>query len=242
MEGNFKATPLAWATYTIIILLGVLVMGYSFFLEESFWQNALLNIGSNFVVVTIVFSIFQLFRDKNEKSGDKNYQSNSPDSEKANNTSLVSHKSSIPSSQVHAFKSTKEINDYMYDWISKGGRVVIFTRDMSWASDPRIKELLYHKAAREELSICVPKKIPLTNELQKHGAQILSYESLGYIPQSRFTIINKDRMDANLAVGHRIKDDHVVEEFSIGAHPFFSVANDLVEIITRITADENKKV
>lgn len=161
MEGNFKATPLAWATYTIIILLGILVMGFSFFLEQGFWQNALLNIGSNFVVVTIVFSIFQLFRDKNEKSDDKNLQFNSAKNENDSTTSLVSHSSSLPSSQVHAFKTTAEINDYMYNWISKGGRVVIFTRDMSWASDARIKDLLLRKAELEELSICVPKKIPL---------------------------------------------------------------------------------
>lgn len=48
------------------------------------------------------------------------------------------------------YKTTTQINDYMYRWISTGGRVAIFTRDMSWANEPRIKDLLLNKARAED--------------------------------------------------------------------------------------------
>src|SRR5205823_10985686 len=36
-------------------------------------------------------------------------------------------------SRAHAFRSDSRFNRFMLDWIGQGGRVVIFTRDMSWA-------------------------------------------------------------------------------------------------------------
>ncbi len=140
-------------------------------------------------------------------------------------------------SRPRTFKSKEDINNYMYNWISKSGRVAIFTRDMSWAYENRIRELLHRKAENDELSICLPQHIPLTEELEQAGAQILSYEHLNYVPQSRFTIINKDRMDAYVAVGRWINDRLVIEELALGQHPVFSVANDLVEIILRVAAN-----
>jgi hypothetical protein len=136
----------------------------------------------------------------------------------------------------HSLRDDAEIKRYMYRWISKGGRVSIFTRDMSWASDERISALLRQKASRAELTLVLPTRIPLAQELEKAGCEVVSYEHLGYVPQSRFTIINKDRMDAHLAVGRRIGDRHIVEEYSVGQHPVFAIANDLVEVLTHLAA------
>ena len=129
-------------------------------------------------------------------------------------------------------KNEREIRDYMYRWISNGGRVVIFTRDMSWVSDQEMIDMLNNKARRNELSICLPNKIPFVNDLEKEGASIIEYPNLNYTPRSRFTIINDGRNDAKVAVGKRVAENkHIIEEFSIGEHPYFNVANDLIRIL-----------
>ncbi len=136
-------------------------------------------------------------------------------------------------SQPLALREDAQILDYLYKWISKGGRAVIFSRDLSWVNDAEMIEMLRSKARKDELAICTPAIIPLMQELRDAGAHIYDYPELDYVPESRFTIINKGRMDAQVAVGRRIKDRHVIEEFSVGHHPVFAVANDLVEIVRR---------
>ncbi len=132
------------------------------------------------------------------------------------------------------FKQKDEINKYMYNWIENGDRVAICTRDMSWASSPEIKTMLFKKAKNKELCICLPKQTELTRELEETGADIYTYPELEHTPNSRFTIIHKDTHYARVAVGRTIENNvHEIEEFSIGSHPVFSVANDLVEIIIK---------
>jgi len=96
-----------------------------------------------------------------------------------------------------------EINDYMFRWISKAGRAVVFTRDHTWAlRDGRIKELLLAKAKSHELTMCLPKHTDLTRELKTAGAEILVYERLKYTPKARFTIIKDGRgAEAQVAIG-----------------------------------------
>ena len=126
-----------------------------------------------------------------------------------------------------------QIRDYMYKWISRGGRVAILSNDMSWVRDEEMKELLRSKAHNDELSLCLPKEIELSQELEQEGAQVHTYPELKYIPLSRFTIRNRGRMDAQVAVGRRYGETHVIEEYSLGGHPIFSVADDLVNIIIK---------
>lgn len=131
-------------------------------------------------------------------------------------------------------KNDQEIRDYMYRWISKGGRVVIFTRDMSWASDREMTDMLNNKARASELTLCLPNRIPLINDLEKAGASIIDYPNLNYTPRSRFTIINYGRDDAKVAVGKRVDvNKHLIEEYGIGQHPYFNVANDLINILNQ---------
>jgi hypothetical protein len=131
-------------------------------------------------------------------------------------------------------KNKKEIRDYMYKWISNGGRVVIFTRDMSWVSDREMIDMLNNKARGNELTLCLPNRFPLVNELERAGASIIEYSNLNYTPRSRFTIINYGRDDAKVAVGKRLTiNKHLIEEYSIGEHPYFNVANDLINILER---------
>ncbi len=136
--------------------------------------------------------------------------------------------------QPQSFRRQADIDAYMYEWISSGGRVVIFTRDMTWAGGAAISQLLRNKAARGELTIVLPEVIPLAEDLASAGATIVAYDKLKFVPESRFTIINYDRMDARLAVGRRIKDRHVIEEFAAGEHPVFAIAKDLIGMLTCI--------
>jgi hypothetical protein len=138
-------------------------------------------------------------------------------------------------SRRHVLKREEQIVQYMYDWIAKGGRAAIFTNDMSWARDNRIVELLHRKARNDELTVCLPRRIPLVEGLANSGARVFTYEQLDYTARSRFTIVNYGRMDAQLAVGRRVRDRHVIEEYSLGEHPVFAIASDLVELVKRIS-------
>jgi hypothetical protein len=125
----------------------------------------------------------------------------------------------------------------MFNWISKGNRVAIFTRDMTWTDTNDIKELLCKKAGNHELSIYLPEITqrikPFIEELKNYGASIYTYPELDLIPESRFTIINKDRSDAQVAVGRNVKGKHTIEEYTIGEHPVFGIANDLTRVICK---------
>jgi hypothetical protein len=127
-----------------------------------------------------------------------------------------------------------KIKEYMFNWLQSGGRAAIFSRDISWANDNSIKSLLTRKAKNHELVLCLPKMTILAEELENLGAEVHVYPSLQYEPQSRFTIINKGRGDARVAVGTIIGRKHVIREFQAGHDPFFSVANDLLEVICRL--------
>jgi hypothetical protein len=131
------------------------------------------------------------------------------------------------------YRDDKKIRDYLYRWIKGGGRVVIFTHDMTWAADQEMQDLLISKSRVNELTICLPHAIALTDLLQKGGASIITYENLDYVPTSRFTIIQDGRNDSQVAVGRRINGRHIIEEYVAGAHPVFAIAKDLVEILRR---------
>ena len=136
--------------------------------------------------------------------------------------------------QAKRYKTKSEINSYMFRWISNAGRVVIFTRDHTWAHDPNIRDLLFSKARKNELAICVPGDTELTRDLRSEGAEIITYSKLAYAPGSRFTIINDGRVaDAAVAIGRQVNGVQIIEEFPIG-DPVFAVAKDLVEVLRRI--------
>ena len=129
----------------------------------------------------------------------------------------------------------KNINKYMRNWIKQGGRTVIATRDMSWANTSQTKNLLLDKARRRELVICLPENISLSDELRNAGAEIYTYPNLGYVLKSRFTIIRLGQAGSQVAVGMALGSQHVVEEYQEGWHPCYAIANDLVEVIMRIS-------
>jgi hypothetical protein len=144
-------------------------------------------------------------------------------------------------SRPKIFKLTQPslIREYMRKWVAHGGRVVIFTRDMSWADTQDIINTLHAKARRRELTICIQAPIALTNDLKESGAEILPYAELGHVPRSRFTIVDFEREGARVAVGGTVDGKHMIQEFTSGHHPFFAVAEDLVKLILAYQRQNN---
>jgi len=132
-------------------------------------------------------------------------------------------------------QNSPAIADYLVGWLRSGGRAAILSRDMSWAQDnPAVEPLLTAKASMGELVLCVARETPFIAKLREAGADVHVYVSAGWVPQSRFTIINHGRADAKVAVGSLVGAKHVIQEFSAGSHPYFSVANDLFELVRRL--------
>src|SRR5262245_26858260 len=59
-----------------------------------------------------------------------------------------------PRRRVYTISDTEGIKRYMHQWIDHGGRVAIWTRDMSWAQNPETRQLLTKKAQQNELILC----------------------------------------------------------------------------------------
>ena len=129
------------------------------------------------------------------------------------------------------------IRNYLYRWIENGGRVAIWTRDMSWAEGSAMNRLLLSKAQAKELIICLPKDIAKSNYLKQNGAEVVAYGTWD-APAVSFTIINYDRAGSRVAVGRARGNKHIIQEFSDGEHPAFYMAQDLVRMVReRVDAD-----
>jgi hypothetical protein len=141
--------------------------------------------------------------------------------------------------RVYTKTDTEGIKKYMHDWIEHGGRVAIWTRDMSWAQNPETRKLLVHKAERNELILCVPVVKELAMELAKAGAEVCAYGGQHLdAPASRFTITFFGTGGARVAVGRAEGDSHVIEEFSAGSHPAFHLAEDLITLVRSLKAKQ----
>jgi hypothetical protein len=131
--------------------------------------------------------------------------------------------------------SDKSIRDYMYNWIDKGARVAVFSHDLSWVVDDEMRAMLRRKAEGGELALVMPTATIESDALRASGAELLNYSEFGYTIKSRFTIVNLDRADARVAIGHRVSNTrHDIQEFSAGVDPAYYLALDMVELIRRM--------
>jgi hypothetical protein len=136
----------------------------------------------------------------------------------------------------------ESIGKYMLHWIAYGGRVAIWTRDMSWANSDKSQSLLRKKAEDGELIICMPAHTDFSKELEAKGAQIYVYgKELLSDPSARFTIAYYGRDGSKVAIGRAQADKQVVEEFNSGAHPAFQLAYELVQIAKNISQEKGDK-
>lgn len=133
--------------------------------------------------------------------------------------------------RVFAKTGSEEIKQFMHDWIFNGGRVAIWTRDISWAQNLETRRLLTEKARRKELILCLPEITEFASELEAAGAEVCAYgKDVLESPASRFTIAYFGRDGARVAVGRAEGDTHIIEDFGMGRHPAFHLAVDLVSI------------
>ena len=136
------------------------------------------------------------------------------------------------------YKSVTDINIYMKNWVSKSGRTVILTRDLSWVNYDDTKNALKTKAINKELIVCLPKNTDFTSELKDLGAEIYTYENLNFTPKSRFTFINYGTPYSKVAVGRKDKNHiHYIEEYSIENTVEYFLAEDLVNIIKSLKSN-----
>lgn len=145
--------------------------------------------------------------------------------------------------RVYSLSDTQGIKSYMLHWIENGGRVAIWSRDLSWVDD-EAKELLKVKARRGDLILCLPQEIHLSTELKNFGGQVYYYGSTyNEGTSSRFTIAFYGRDGSKVAVGRTKANQHVVEEFGSGEHPAFYLAHDLVKFAKAVSEkDDNEPV
>lgn len=133
------------------------------------------------------------------------------------------------------------IKKYMYNWIKNGERVAIFSRDLTWVdTNSATYNMLVQKSSVDELSICLPEITSMGKELKSKGAEIHEYPGLQLTPQSRFTITHLGKNGSRVAIAFPKGDKHKIYEYDQD-HPAFSLANDIVEILSKVEKNYVKK-
>jgi hypothetical protein len=126
-----------------------------------------------------------------------------------------------------------DINGYMKTWLGSGGRAAIFSRDLSWASDADVRQVLEEKAKKGELLVFAGRRTSQLVHLTRLGAEVYDYSSLAFVPESRFTIVDYEKLGARLAVGLVEGRKHVIREFESKDQDIMAIAKDLVELARR---------
>jgi hypothetical protein len=130
---------------------------------------------------------------------------------------------------------TAKINREMKKIIVSPGRTSILSRDLSWAGAADIRACLSEKASANELVIYLEKGTAISSELQKAGARVVEYGPLGFVPESRFTMMNIGKPHATIAIGFVRGDRHVITRHRNGHDASFHIADDLVRLLEAVT-------
>lgn len=132
------------------------------------------------------------------------------------------------------YNDQEAINSYMYTMLSEGGRVAIFSRDLTWVRESElITALLKQKAANDEVTIFMPKENQIAGAIKAAGAKIVTYQPLHYDPTTRFTIRFHSSSGSRVAIGSRHGEYHVVREYDKDELPF-ELAEDITNIIEKV--------
>ncbi|MES2987810.1 MAG: hypothetical protein V4808_07880 [Pseudomonadota bacterium] len=123
------------------------------------------------------------------------------------------------------------INRYMRRFVARDGRTVIFSRDLSWGSQPKAKAALLKKARAGELIVYIHHMVPLAIELEEAGAKLVEYGATGLEPRSRFTVVGYGKEGSRVAVGSKKNGWHMVYEFDTGENPVHALADDLIRCL-----------
>lgn len=134
-------------------------------------------------------------------------------------------------SRPKRYSKDKQIRDHMYKLIKNGGNVSVFTRDLSWANDDQMIEMMKDKAKQDSLTVVLPKPVPISDELKDLGATVIYYGN-HYTIKSRFTISNMNRVDSTVSIGRQSNGKHIIEKYeNKDGHLAFSLAQDLAGVL-----------
>lgn len=114
-------------------------------------------------------------------------------------------------------------------WLSEQGHVVVVTRDMSWASDPDLEELLLKKADAGDLTIVAGKPTKRLSELKQRGAMVKIRHDL---PKVRFTALRFGTTDCRVLVHQQVKGRVQFREYAQGDFPVYWLCLDLIAAYT----------
>lgn len=125
---------------------------------------------------------------------------------------------------------SEEIVRYLAKWLGSGGRAAIFSRDLSWATDPDVLEVLRSKARAGEILAFVARVTPEMSELVKGGAELFEHARPQISLKSRFTVIDYGKAGSRLAIGIVEDGNHVIREYGPSDHVVMALAADLLEL------------
>jgi hypothetical protein len=128
------------------------------------------------------------------------------------------------------------IAEFMCKWLTSGGQAAVFSHDLSWVSPgSRISGILETKARAGELVLFVGRTPDIVRQLAMLGATIFDYSRLGFMPRSRFTIVDKDKAGARMAIGLVEGNKHVIREYGVADHAILALGEDLVRLAERLS-------
>lgn len=136
-----------------------------------------------------------------------------------------------------------EVEDYMRKTVESpsSGKVAIFTHRMNWVKSDQTRKALRDKAEAGDLTIFTDTASKF-EWLQKSGAVIRDYSSLGYALTTSFTITHHDDpRDATVHVGVTDPKDpnfKRIEKFSVKAHPTAWLAEDLKKVLDIVHSEK----
>lgn len=142
--------------------------------------------------------------------------------------------------KFHGKTKNADIRDYMNGIFESEGRCVVCSNDLSWATEREI-DTLARKAERKSLTLIMPKENERSAELVSKGATAHYYNNdkaqgkgaRSRLVESSFTLINAERSDAWLAIGHGGKDEHTIREVTDPSDPVLFLAKDLARLAAR---------
>lgn len=126
-------------------------------------------------------------------------------------------------------KTEDEINAFMKDWIKTKGVVKILSRDLSWVDDNIIDSLTKKKS---DLYLYVEKENDITEKIKSLSpdCNIIFYGDIGFVPNSRYTIIHANKPQKQLAIAIKEKRDENKIEHEIYITSECPIDRKLIEI------------
>lgn len=142
-------------------------------------------------------------------------------------------------SSIHNTKD--QVNKYLLNWLNKGSRTVIFTRDLTWANESAdVLSTLERKARNKELTICLYRNTEVTEHLSNLGAEIYVHNLSDSQLKSRFTIIDYGKSNPKITVGTRNSNGQFVNErYDMNTNP--NACNAFIELFELVKSQQIAK-